>query len=121
MVYLFSEETFASQATWTGRRQLVIKAQKVSNNVSPFSSVSGVQYSRFRDEIILGLSDGQVHVISNVFTNPQWNKDSTDSMSSALRSVFVLSRPERVDGRDLSRVFGFTTYDGDGVLVTGYE
>lgn len=120
-MYLHSGERSDATDMWTGRRQLKIKAQRMSNHVSPFSSVSGVHYNSHSDEILLSLSDGQVHVISQVFTNPAWDVDSSELTSNALRSVFMKRHTEGMDGRDLSRVFGMASYDEDGIVVTAHE
>jgi general transcription factor 3C protein 4 len=117
---------YATVFGWSGYRVLFMEAQKLSVGSSALHPVSGVQYIRCQDALIICLSGGSFHVIQQLSLEPSWSAANvstltTENLSVASRSVFTRVENEETQFTDVNRISGMLSYDGSATLLWLHE
>lgn len=113
---------------WHGLKSLMIETQRLSVGSSSLVAVSGLSYVLQQDALIVALSDGSLHAIHNLSSEPSWAPVSpidsltSEALSQASRTFFIrTSSPPGVDYSDLNRIGGLVSYDSQCTLSWVYE
>ncbi|CCM02571.1 uncharacterized protein FIBRA_04674 [Fibroporia radiculosa] len=113
--------------SWSDTRKIPLHTQKVSVGASALCSVSGTAYISRTDTLVLSLADGSFHVIHAVSTEPSTeplhsgHHLTSETISRAIRAVFVKAEPEPSSTKDIQRIYGTTSYDGYATFVWLHE
>ena len=112
-------------AAWHGLRSIVLKTQNISTGSTSLAPVSGIDYIRSQDVLVVSLSDGSFHAIQEVSVQPRLvDQDaslSSQGLSSAARQCFVAVEEEGMKKIDVNCTHGMTTFDGDSYFVWIHE
>lgn len=114
-------------AAWSGARSLRIQTQQLSIGASSFHPVSGINYVRRRDVLVLSLSDGSFHVVHNLSIDPSWSppildeKVTTESLTKTARSIFLQAEPGNLGFEDVNSTSGVVSYDGSATMLWVHE
>ncbi|KAG6909755.1 hypothetical protein DXG01_015471 [Tephrocybe rancida] len=107
---------------WSGFRSFRLQTQKLSVGSSSLHPASSIQYVVPEDIIILTLFDGSFHVVYDISGEPTMTPPtddtlvSSESLSQAVRSVFVQSEQD-VDTGDMNRITGLASYDSSSTFI----
>ncbi|KAF9067933.1 putative zinc-finger of transcription factor IIIC complex-domain-containing protein [Rhodocollybia butyracea] len=117
----FSSTNPSTPPSWSGLRSVQLKTQKQSVGSSFLQPVSGLQYLRHRDALLVCLVDGSFHVVYGIAgsgpvldVSPiQGNETVLDSgsLSTTVRGVFMRVEREGVTFADVMRTSGMVCYD----------
>ncbi|KAJ7240849.1 putative zinc-finger of transcription factor IIIC complex-domain-containing protein [Mycena haematopus] len=113
---------------WSGLRALpIVRQPNLSTGMSPFHPLSGMQYIRRRDALLICLYDGSFHVVHNVSSDPSWTPTSLDDpvstqkLSITARSIFTRVEPGVVDPQLENRISAMMSYDGSATVTWVHE
>lgn len=87
---------------------------------SALSSVSGIDYIKRLDALVLALSDGSFHVIYQLSVHPTLDLSLNDfdvtseSLSTASRSAFYQVEAEATQAKHVNCINGMLSYDHAG-------
>lgn len=105
---------------WSGVRSLVLGGQKLSVGSSPLHPVSGLYYVPHEDALITSLSDGSIHVVYNISSEPTLipNDDifTSENLSKTARLAFIRIEPGEIKSSDVNRINGLLPYGYATVL-----
>ncbi|KAF9025353.1 hypothetical protein BDZ89DRAFT_953917 [Hymenopellis radicata] len=111
-----------SSTAWSGSRSLYIPPQVITVGSSILQPVSGLAYFRQYDVLVIGLFDGTVRTIHNLFLNPEWDVNTATKLtgqlvSEGLRRIFVEIENEEITNADVNRTSGLISLDGFASVV----
>lgn len=113
--------------SWSELHTIRLETQKLSVASTALSRASGIAYAQRRDVLIITLSDGSLHVIQRLSTNPSlvsgMSDDglSSDSVSEVARSVFCKVEEEEITRADVNAIHGIASYDNDAFYTWIHE
>ncbi|KAH9943814.1 transcription factor IIIC subunit delta N-term-domain-containing protein [Amylocystis lapponica] len=115
---------------WSGSRAIPIHAQKLSVGSSALCSVTGAEYIRTKDVLVVSLSDGSFHVVHTVSTEPSLaplgspppaHVPTSEAVSAVGRSVFLKVESEDLQFKDVNHINGMASYDDHAAFVWIHE
>ncbi|KAH9857250.1 putative zinc-finger of transcription factor IIIC complex-domain-containing protein [Lenzites betulinus] len=114
------------ESIWSGSKVLFLRTQPRSVGSSALCQASGICYIPNLDISVLSLSDGSFHAVYSVSVDPTLDPPasttvSSDALSGATRSVFLLAESEKMTAKDVDHVNGMTTYDDSSTFMWTYE
>ncbi|TFY72445.1 hypothetical protein EVG20_g550 [Dentipellis fragilis] len=104
---------------WSGSRHFRLRTQKVSAGSSFLYPVSGIEYFATRDVLVVTLSDGTLHVVYQISTDPvldlsgshQTEQPTSLGLSNLSRTVFTQTEGSAVPKAEINHISGFVAYD----------
>ncbi|KAF8074711.1 transcription factor IIIC subunit delta N-term-domain-containing protein [Lyophyllum atratum] len=113
----------SSNLGWSGRRTLSLQAQRISVGSSPLQPVSGVHHVPTDDVLLVCLSDGSIHAVHHVSSEPSWTADiprddmTSQRLSQNARLAFEQTQPENTKYTDVNRIYGLIPFNSQGALL----
>lgn len=124
-VHLWADQT--SSNVWSGSREFKLWTQRLSVSSSSLSLLSGVEYIKRLDIVVLTLSDGSFHAIHGISNNPSLQAQTNDldmiseSLSRAARSVILQIDNEASSAQDVNCINGMLCYDNAATFTWIHE
>ncbi|KAJ7065359.1 transcription factor IIIC subunit delta N-term-domain-containing protein [Mycena amicta] len=123
VVSLWNDAT-SSKLGWSGHRRIRLSTRKLTVASSSFHAVSGLYYVPQEDALLISLSDGTMHVIDSLKTEPTLadvsrgtNEFTSEHVSRVVRSAFKRTDRTAVSKGDVNRVSGFVPFDGSAAAL----
>ncbi|KAF9004682.1 transcription factor IIIC subunit delta N-term-domain-containing protein [Cyathus striatus] len=126
MIYLWSPPQ-SDEHVWYGSQHLALTTHKLSSTSSCLHPVSGINYIRKTDILVLTLFDGAFYIVHNVSRDPSWihveaeSRAEREALSRVARDIFVRTEGDETDSNDMSRMTGVVAYDGAGIFLWAHE
>jgi general transcription factor 3C polypeptide 4 len=116
----------STAAPWNGIKTLFLTTQKLSIASTALAPVSGIAHIPSRDMIVVSLSDGSLHAIHNVSSNPSLAADESVKISSHTLSTVARQHCQLIEGGniqklDVNSTHGMVTADEGSTFLSIYE
>ncbi|KAG6820401.1 hypothetical protein H0H93_000908 [Arthromyces matolae] len=107
--------------SWFGARTISLDTHRVSAASSPLHPATGVHYVQADDTLIVCFSDGSIHVIHHISSDPggaDENNDLNDGLlTETLRQAFAFTKEGKIKHSDVNRISGLLPYGSPGSLL----
>ncbi|KNZ77392.1 Putative transcription factor tau subunit sfc9 [Termitomyces sp. J132] len=105
--------------SWSGIRILSFDVRRTSSGSSPSHPVTGIHHVPSSDALVVSLSDGSIHAIHHITSEPSWTTkgDFSCSRLTDVRQVFAWTKAGKARYTDANKISGLLPYGAHGSLV----